>query len=52
MAIIDEIIRIEDASSIIKAKTVALGLDKVDGGKIKADTWYTMVNGEIVEAQD
>lgn len=23
---------------------------KVDGEKIKADTWYTMVNGEIVEA--
>lgn len=23
---------------------------KVDGKKIKADTWYTMMNGEIVEA--
>ena len=23
---------------------------RVDGEKIKADTWYTMVNGKIVEA--
>ena len=36
MAIIDEIIRIEEASSIIKAKTAALELDKVGGGKISS----------------
>lgn len=36
MAIIDEIIRLDDASSIIKAKTAALELDKVGGGKISS----------------
>lgn len=24
---------------------------RVDGEKIKADTWYTMVNGEVLEAE-
>ena len=25
---------------------------RVDGDKIKADTWYTMENGEIVEVEE
>ena len=25
---------------------------RVDGEKIKADTWYTMENGEIVETEE
>ena len=30
--------------------SVSAQIVKVDGEKIKADTWYTMMNGEIVEA--
>ena len=36
MAIIDEIIRLDDASSIIKAKTASHKNDKVAGGKISS----------------
>ena len=51
MAIIDEIIRIEDASSIIKAKTAALGLDKVGGGKISPSDKLDVQDEEIDEHQ-
>jgi hypothetical protein len=26
-------------------------MERVDGDKIKADTWYTMKNGEFVECE-
>lgn len=35
----------DDDGNIIDAK-----IAKVDGDTIKADTWYTLKNGEMVEA--
>ncbi len=38
---------IQDCWTLKGAKMV-----RVDGVKIKPDTWYTMANGEIMEVQD